>query len=167
LNQFLRAQRGAVQAVAVLGCLGALACGCGTRPAVRLLVDDRIQQPVEEARNLYEMRTGQRVRATFASARRLETLLFTGSHDMVLGDHAQLASHPVTSAFDPGTERMLGTSDAGVTFGCMLRRSSLSRPEPRGLWQFFQQEEARAILEAAGIRPAAAQAPAPQGDHPR
>jgi hypothetical protein len=115
-------------------------------------VDERARGPLEEAVNLYEMRTGQRIRRTYASAPRLETLLFTGSHDLVVADHAQLVEHPVTSSFDPDTKRILGSSGEGVTFGCMLRRGSMGRVEPRGLWLFLQDTEARAILDAAGIR---------------
>ena len=152
MNRPATAWRGVALAVALLACLGGLVGGCGDRPGVRLLVDERARAPLEEAANLFEMRTGHRVRRTYASARRLQTLLFTGSHDLVVADHAQLAEHPVTSAFDPETERILGSSREGVVLGSMLRRTSMGRAEPRGLWLFLQEAEARAMLDAAGIR---------------
>jgi hypothetical protein len=142
----------ALVATALAVWMGGSLVGCGQRPDVRVLADERLRRPVEEAVTLFEMRTGRRVRTTFASAGRVGVLLHTASHHVVIAETPQLAAHPVTSEFEASTKVPVGQTDAGVAFACMLSRRSLAAEEPRRLWQFMQESEARAIFDAAGVR---------------
>jgi hypothetical protein len=139
-------------AFALVVCTGGWLAGCAERPDVRVLADERLRMPVEEAANLFEMRTGRRVRTTFASAGRVGVLLHTASHHLILAEAAQLAAHPVTSEFEARTKFAIGQTEQGVGYACMLSRRSAGSEEPRRLWQFLQESETRAIFDAAGVR---------------
>ena len=126
--------------------------GCRAR-GTRVLVDDRLQRPLGEALALYEMRTGQRLRVTYASRDRVDVLLHTGAHDVLVVDLTQVEANPVTSLFDLSSARRLGETAEGRALGCVLRRRASERGDARALWQFLQGDEVGAVLRASGVSP--------------
>ena len=135
---------------------------CRGTPPLRLLVDQRLHGAVGEGVSLFEMRTGQRVRAAYVSEGRLEVLMRTGAHDVVVAEAEQLDAHPVTSQFDGASRRSLGRDAAGAEFGCVLRKAAGDRAIARSLWLFLQDDEVRVLLEHAGVKRVAADAGAGQ-----
>ena len=144
--------RGIVVVVLALALASGLLGACRAR-GVRVLADERLQRPIEEGLNLFEMRTGQRLRVTYASRERIDVLLHTGAHDVLIVDVAQVDAQPVTSLFDLETARVLGKTAGGVTLGCVMRRNASRRGEVTALWQFLQEDEVGAVLRAAGVKP--------------
>ena len=144
--------RGLVVVVMVLAAASGLLGGCRAR-GVRVLADERLQRPIEEGLNLFEMRTGQRLRVTYASPERIDVLLHTGSHDVLIVDLAQVDAQPVTSLFDRSSARALGKTAGGVTLGCVMRRNAAKRRDVTALWRFLQEDEVGVVLRAAGVTP--------------
>jgi hypothetical protein len=128
--------------------------GCRAR-AVRVLADERLQRPIDEGLALFEMRTGQRLRVTYATPERIDILLHTGAHDVLIVDLLQVEAQPVTSLFDLSTARALGKTAGGVTLGCVMRRGASGRQHVVALWRFLQEDEFGVVLRSAGVMPTA------------
>ena len=136
--------------------LGALAVGgCLRRPDVRVLVDARLEAPVAELLALYEMRTGGRVSATYASEQRVRVLLATGSQDVALLEATAFDEVPVSSPFPRDAQRVLATDPAGHVFRLGVRGAPASEAGRR-LARFLGDQEAAQRLAASGLTPAAA-----------